>query len=351
MPSFFDDDSDSDGRPSPPRQQRPTGPSAGGSSAGGGARAGPGPSSFLNRALSSRHSSPDDADYSNHRPSNGGDVPMRGPLDDDDDDGGDDGLDDGEEDTNVRKLMRAWVGERAAPSLLRWEGDVVDDLMHKVEQQVSKRERPSARQPSATSLGQSSRRAHIDTPPSSCLLSDRRTWSPCSCPKHQPRKRSTSSSCSSRPRLSASSFSSARICARVSQRSATRRSARSNMPARVLTRLPVLLRICAGRAILTTHHRHPDFALSPFPARAQSRQAVRPSMYQTARRRVVYEPPSLNVGTSFLVPDTTHSLPLTISPRSSTPSPLRSDRSSKFTMTERPWVRLFSSQLYAHYLG
>ena len=114
------------------------------------------------------------------------------------------------------------------------------------------------------------------------------------------------------------------------------------MPARVLTRLPVLLRICAGRAILTTHHRHPDFALSPFPARAQSRQAVRPSMYQTARRRVVYEPPSLNVGTPFLVPDTTHSLPLTISPRSSTPSPLRSDRSSKFTMTERPWVRLFS---------
>jgi len=63
---------------------------------------------------------------------------MGGPQDDDDDDG-DDGAGDGEgdeEDTRVRRLMRAWVAERAAPSVLRWEGDIVDDLMHKVEQQV-----------------------------------------------------------------------------------------------------------------------------------------------------------------------------------------------------------------------
>ncbi|KAL7414976.1 hypothetical protein BDY24DRAFT_338614 [Mrakia frigida] len=63
------------------------------------------------------------------------------PSDDDDDgddgaDGDDGGADDGEEDTRVRRLMRAWVAERAAPSVLRWEGDIVDDLMHKVEQQT-----------------------------------------------------------------------------------------------------------------------------------------------------------------------------------------------------------------------
>lgn len=67
---------------------------------------------------------------------------MGDPPSDDDDgddgaDGDDGGADDGEEDTRVRRLMRAWVAERSAPSVLRWEGDIVDDLMHKVEQQVS----------------------------------------------------------------------------------------------------------------------------------------------------------------------------------------------------------------------
>lgn len=129
MPSFFEDDSDSDGRPSPAPQARPPPPPArAGSSSTSGARAGPGPSSFLNRALSSRHSSPED-----HRQPE--DAYMGGPQDDDGDDGAGDGEGD-EEDTRVRRLMRAWVAERAAPSVLRWEGDIVDDLMHKVEQQV-----------------------------------------------------------------------------------------------------------------------------------------------------------------------------------------------------------------------
>lgn len=38
---------------------------------------------------------------------------------------------------DVRRLARIWVRERGTPAILAWEGDVLDSLLDKVEQQVS----------------------------------------------------------------------------------------------------------------------------------------------------------------------------------------------------------------------
>jgi hypothetical protein len=38
---------------------------------------------------------------------------------------------------DVRRLARAWVRERGTPGVLAWEGDVLDSLLDKLEQQVS----------------------------------------------------------------------------------------------------------------------------------------------------------------------------------------------------------------------
>lgn len=44
-----------------------------------------------------------------------------------------------EKETDVARLMRAWVGERSAPGILRWEDDLVDGVMWRIEQQVRRR--------------------------------------------------------------------------------------------------------------------------------------------------------------------------------------------------------------------
>lgn len=45
----------------------------------------------------------------------------------------------GTKETDVARLMRAWVGERSAPGILRWEDDLVDGVMWRIEQQVRRR--------------------------------------------------------------------------------------------------------------------------------------------------------------------------------------------------------------------
>lgn len=122
MPSYLEDDlSDDDGN----ARSYPS--ARGGRSS---AAAGPGPSSsiFLSRALSSRLDSasppPERNDYL------GGDMD----IDHLGYGGGDGAVEELESET--QKLMRAWVAERAAPGLLKWEGDAVDDVMYRVDQQV-----------------------------------------------------------------------------------------------------------------------------------------------------------------------------------------------------------------------
>lgn len=44
---------------------------------------------------------------------------------------------DGRVDSEMKRLMDAWVGERCAPGILKWEDELVDGLMWRVEQQVS----------------------------------------------------------------------------------------------------------------------------------------------------------------------------------------------------------------------
>ncbi len=43
---------------------------------------------------------------------------------------------DAEPESDVIRLMRYWMDERCSPQVLRWQGDLVDDLMYKLEQQV-----------------------------------------------------------------------------------------------------------------------------------------------------------------------------------------------------------------------
>lgn len=38
---------------------------------------------------------------------------------------------------DVRRLSRCWVRERGVPGLLRWEGELLDSLLDRLEQQVS----------------------------------------------------------------------------------------------------------------------------------------------------------------------------------------------------------------------
>lgn len=45
------------------------------------------------------------------------------------------GLDEDELD-DVRRLARIWVRERGTPTILAWEGDLLDSLLAKIEQQV-----------------------------------------------------------------------------------------------------------------------------------------------------------------------------------------------------------------------
>ena len=49
------------------------------------------------------------------------------------------GLDEVEEQTvdDVRRMSKAWVKERGTVDIMRWEGDLVDNLFDKLEQQVS----------------------------------------------------------------------------------------------------------------------------------------------------------------------------------------------------------------------
>jgi len=57
-------------------------------------------------------------------------------------DGGD-GLEDFEaynfeDDNDVKRLIRAWMRERGTRDIMLWEGDLLETILHKVEQQVSR---------------------------------------------------------------------------------------------------------------------------------------------------------------------------------------------------------------------
>jgi hypothetical protein len=130
MASFFDDDDDSDDALSParagpsrvpagpsyaasrsaPAAPRPGSPAASDDEAGG--RAGPAYGGAGGRM-----------EYELPAPDDG--PPDPAPL-----------AHDGEKETDVARLMRAWVGERSAPGLMRWEDDLVDGVMWRIEQQV-----------------------------------------------------------------------------------------------------------------------------------------------------------------------------------------------------------------------
>lgn len=47
----------------------------------------------------------------------------------------------GEEDNDVKRLGRAWVKERGTGDIMPWEGDLIDQLFDKLEQQVSHSQR------------------------------------------------------------------------------------------------------------------------------------------------------------------------------------------------------------------
>jgi hypothetical protein len=145
MPSFFDDDSDDELPSHGPHQQQP--------------QAGPGPSSlssFSNNNSNSNRYSPDPyaGDYHSPPPpplaagaGNRRDVSMSSfdpaagsyPLgrgDDGDDPMGDDGDGDDSPYGEIGKLMKAWVAERSCPSFLRYEEDLVENVIYRVSQQV-----------------------------------------------------------------------------------------------------------------------------------------------------------------------------------------------------------------------
>jgi len=44
-----------------------------------------------------------------------------------------DGDDDEGEETQVRELMRRWMDERNAPDLLPWQGELVQQILHKLQ--------------------------------------------------------------------------------------------------------------------------------------------------------------------------------------------------------------------------
>jgi hypothetical protein len=67
---------------------------------------------------------------------------------------GGDGLEDFEaynfeDDNDVKRLIRAWMRERGTRDIMLWEGDLLDTILHKVEQQV----RTVSPFPSSTSVG------------------------------------------------------------------------------------------------------------------------------------------------------------------------------------------------------
>lgn len=171
MATFFDSDSDSDlpsstspviTRIQPLNARRSPVPAAPPLPVGG-----PGPSSAANRASAStsrrrRRSSTSNRSLSVSPPSQrlpsqlnfdaDGDV-LLPDAEDDQLYGGADALAAEEDDMRVlpgtrpehralRRLTKAWIGERAAPALLRWEERLVDDVMHLVEQQVRLLPRP-----------------------------------------------------------------------------------------------------------------------------------------------------------------------------------------------------------------
>jgi hypothetical protein len=43
-----------------------------------------------------------------------------------------------EDDNDVKRLIRAWMRERGTRDIMDWEGDLVDTVLNKVDQQVSK---------------------------------------------------------------------------------------------------------------------------------------------------------------------------------------------------------------------
>lgn len=160
MPSFFDD-SDEDEFPAPLAQaSRPFRPSHQPNQPPPQAQPGPGPSSSLHRyssdpyahSLSTGYDNGDDDDtmggYSRPTPAARRDVSMgsyRGEIDSQDYGmhGPDGGNTDGEFDTNnpepqqdVEKLMRAWVAERGCPGFLRYEDDLVENVIFRIGQQV-----------------------------------------------------------------------------------------------------------------------------------------------------------------------------------------------------------------------
>jgi GINS complex subunit 4 len=45
----------------------------------------------------------------------------------------------GEGDNDVKRLGRSWVKERGTGDIMPWEGDLIDQLFDKLEQQVSSR--------------------------------------------------------------------------------------------------------------------------------------------------------------------------------------------------------------------
>ena len=133
MASFFADDSDDDLSPraGPSRYAAPAAQppsvSAGRASS----------TSFLDRALSSRLGSPSTDDGIDLDLDLGLDPPperanINGA-------GADDTIVSGDADlplSDTVKLMRAWVAERTCSSLLKWENDLVDGIMWRLEQQV-----------------------------------------------------------------------------------------------------------------------------------------------------------------------------------------------------------------------
>ena len=42
-------------------------------------------------------------------------------------------MDDEEEETQVRELMRRWMDERNAVDLLPWQGELVQQILHKLQ--------------------------------------------------------------------------------------------------------------------------------------------------------------------------------------------------------------------------
>lgn len=143
MASFFADSDSDSGSPSRAGPSRTTRPAAAA------APLQPAPRFGSLSAAGPRYGSPgidddDDDDMGEGRAAGrGAHQGTGGRLDFDMDDGGGDlpgGQDDaqGEDDaeSDVAKLMRAWVSERSAPGIMRWEEDLVDGVVWRIEQQV-----------------------------------------------------------------------------------------------------------------------------------------------------------------------------------------------------------------------